>query len=441
MPVFLFIAFLLWNVDVNVVGSEHVDNGVEQIHLAQGSTYSSMTISWVTPTKSVAVVRYNKLGMMERRKTVHGQTSSYNFTYPNFGYYQSGYIHHVTLFGLSSNTVYEYSCGVSEDIRQQWTFVTAPEVGGTYTFGVVGDIGQTHSSIATVSHLAQHLDSIGMVLHAGDLSYADCNQTLWDSFGNMIAPVARRRAWMVGPGNHEIELDTKGRVYVAFEERYRMPAIRGAEYGEVLIPASINPQTGLAYCCPSTFQSVYNYGNSFYSFDVGFTHVIYLNAYTRTDMNSAQYIWLEGDLREVNRKVTPWIVVVSHCPWYNSNKAHHNETQTYLMKQSMEPLFLKYRVNVVFTGHVHAYERSHPVYNDMIIVGAPVYIVIGDGGNLEGHATTYYEPAPVWSAYRNGTQYGYGLWTVHNHTHAHWVWYKNKNILGFRENDEYWWIQ
>nr|GFD04838.1 purple acid phosphatase 10 [Tanacetum cinerariifolium] len=59
---------------------------------------------------------------------------------------------------------------------------------------------------------------------------------------------------------------------------------------------------------------------------------------------------------------------------------------------------LMYKVDVVFAGHVHAYERSERVSNIAynIVNGlstpvkdqsAPVYITIGDGGNLEGLAT------------------------------------------------------
>ena len=41
-----------------------------------------------------------------------------------------------------------------------------------------------------------------MILHAGDLSYADCEQTLWDSYGEMIEPLSSFVPWMVSPGNH-----------------------------------------------------------------------------------------------------------------------------------------------------------------------------------------------------------------------------------------------
>ena len=129
---------------------------------------------------------------------------------------------------------------------------------------------------------------------------------------------------MVGPGNHEIELTNDGSAYLAFEERYKMPAVKPAEFGSVTIPAD-HDSSGKLYCCPSVFQSEYNYGNSFYSFEVASAHVIYLNPYSLTNSSSVQYQWLVTDLASVDRDVTPWVIVVMHCPWYNSNTAHYGK--------------------------------------------------------------------------------------------------------------------
>ena len=79
-------------------------------------------------------------------------------------------------------------------------------------------------------------------------------------------------------------------------------------------------------------------------------HVIFLNPYARSDMLSSQYQFLLADLSRVNRQLTPWIVVVMHCPWYNSNKAHRDEWQTTTMKANLETLLATYHVNVVFAG-------------------------------------------------------------------------------------------
>lgn len=65
---------------------------------------------------------------------------------------------------------------------------------------------------------------------------------------------------------------------------------------------------------------------------------------------------LQGDLSKVDRGRTPWLLVLFHVPWYNSNKAHQCEGDE--MKAAMEALLHAAGVDVMFAGHVHAYERS-----------------------------------------------------------------------------------
>ena len=89
----------------------------------------------------------------------------------------------------------------------------------------------------------------------------------------------------------------------------------------------------------------------------------------------------------------------------------------------MQKLFYKYHVNLVITGHVHAYERTYPVYNNTVVKNGVIYITIGDGGNIEGHASNYGDK-PEWSAYRNGTQYGHATLEI-NKDYLHWKWYRN----------------
>ena len=108
-----------------------------------------------------------------------------------------------------------------------------------------------------------------------------------------------------------------------------MPALKPAEFGEIYIPGFWNNTFG---CAPSIFLSEYNYGNSFYSFEAGLVHFIFLNPYTPSHNTSKQYQFVRDDLLSVNRENTPWIVVLTHCPFYSSNIAHFNENQTVAMK-------------------------------------------------------------------------------------------------------------
>jgi len=64
----------------------------------------------------------------------------------------------------------------------------------------------------------------------------------------------------------------------------------------------------------------------------------------------------QADLAKVDRKRTPWLIVLLHVPWYNSNWAHQGEGDS--MMSSMEPLLYAAHVDMVIAGHVHAYERA-----------------------------------------------------------------------------------
>jgi 3',5'-cyclic AMP phosphodiesterase CpdA len=63
-----------------------------------------------------------------------------------------------------------------------------------------------------------------------------------------------------------------------------------------------------------------------------------------------QYKWLERDLANVDRSVTPWLVATWHPPWYSSYKAHYREAEC--MRVEVEDLLYSYGVDIVFNGHV-----------------------------------------------------------------------------------------
>lgn len=191
-----------------------------------------------------------------------------------------------------------------------------------------GDLGQTGWTNSTLQHIAQ--SNYDVLLLPGDLSYADYIQPQWDSFGRLVEPLASQRPWMVTQGNHEIErlplIHTTP--FTSYNARWRMP-----------------------------FEESGSDSNLYYSFNVAGVHIVMLGSYTGFEQNSVQYKWLEADLKKIDRGITPWIVVLIHAPWYNSNTAHQGEYESVSMKEAMEELLYKARVDVVFAGHVHAYER------------------------------------------------------------------------------------
>lgn len=82
-----------------------------------------------------------------------------------------------------------------------------------------------------------------------------------------------------------------------------------------------------------------------------------------------QIAWLEKELESSN---DDWKIAVFHHPLYSSGGRHGSDLK---LRETLEPLFIKYNVSVVFTGHDHFYERIKPQHGI-------VHFVVGSGGQL-----------------------------------------------------------
>ncbi|KAJ8446626.1 hypothetical protein Cgig2_002788 [Carnegiea gigantea] len=95
----------------------------------------------------------------------------------------------IRLLGLfiTHDTKYYYRVGIGQNPRTFW-FMTPPKVGPNvpYTFGVIGDLGQTYDSNTTLTHFERNPVKGQAVLFVGDLSYVDNypnhDNTRWDSW-------------------------------------------------------------------------------------------------------------------------------------------------------------------------------------------------------------------------------------------------------------------
>ncbi len=54
--------------------------------------------------------------------------------------------------------------------------------------------------------------------------------------------------------------------------------------------------------------------------------------------------------------------------------AHQGEFPSIGMRAAMEPLLLQYGVDLVFSGHVHAYERTAPVALNQVPIGGSMTV-------------------------------------------------------------------
>ena len=82
-----------------------------------------------------------------------------------------------------------------------------------------------------------------------------------------------------------------------------------------------------------------------------------------------QFQWLEKELKASG---SDWKIAFFHHPLYSSGDRHGSDIR---LREVLEPLFLKYNVSVVLTGHDHFYERVKPQKGI-------TYFVVGSGGQL-----------------------------------------------------------
>lgn len=108
--------------------------------------------------------------------------------------------------------------------------------------------------------------------------------------------------------------------------------------------------------------------------------------------DKGQFEFANADLAKAKSKPnTDWIIVYFHRPFYSGSGVDNIG-----MRDMYHPLFQKYKVDLVLTGHAHNYQRSYPLnYNDArpgrpLIMNSEkspyinelgtVFVIVGTGG-------------------------------------------------------------
>jgi hypothetical protein len=204
----------------------------------------------------------------------------------------------------------------------------------------------------------------------GDLCYANLNPAhqpeVWREFGNNNQTSAANRPWMPCPGNHEVEFNNGPQGLTSYLTRYTLPdnqvdGFAGRWYsfriGSVLVGSldadDVIYQDAAAFVGgPAPLIPVAPTGNPPIQPGTSF----YITGYSR----GAQTRWLERTLAAAREdQAIDWIIVAMHqCAL--SSSATGNGSDLGIREQWL-PLFDRYHVDLVVSGHDHDYERSFPV--------------------------------------------------------------------------------
>lgn len=288
--------------------------------------------------------------------------------------------HELQINGLSTNTTYYYAVG--NNIGQMaggddsHYFITTPDTTGNQLVRawILGDCGTANDNQRDVRDAyynfigAEQTDAIILL---GDNAYSDGTQSEYQMalFENMYEEKLVNSVLWPSFGNHD--------------GHSSLSVTQTGPYYEIFAL----PKNGEAGGQPSSTEA-------YYSFDYGNIHFICINS---DDIDAAvdgpMVQWIETDINATNQE---WIVAYFHHPPYTGEGGNESDIKASStdMRENVIPVLEAGGVDLVFSGHTHAYQRSYLIrghYND-----SPTWdpdsmgIDLGDG-RIEGDGAYFKE--------------------------------------------------
>ena len=226
------------------------------------------------------------------------------------------------LENLSPGTVYRYRVGSrKEEVWSEYgTFATEPATEEPFSFVYFGDTQVRPKGFGSMlASVERRHPETAFYMIGGDLVDVGDYRNLWDDLLASTGTVFMRTPVMPAMGNHD------------FGEHGIGPGIFSSYFG---FPGRDDTVDNFSF----------HYGNAFFAV---------VNSLDVSD----QTAWLERELRQADSEGYAFKIVMFHVPVYHPKKHRRNAAA----ERQWVPLFDKYRVDLVLTGHDHSYLRSKPL--------------------------------------------------------------------------------
>ncbi|NGY06422.1 metallophosphoesterase family protein [Solimonas terrae] len=254
--------------------------------------------------------------------------------------------HRATAADLPADLPLRYRVGSA----QGWSAVQLlpAAAGENFRFCHFGDHAQNDASRAVRDGVISRAPDFTII--AGDLAYANGEQSLWDSYFDMLQPLAARIPIMTAPGNHEAK-DGGGQGYSS----------RVAQPGK----------------------------GTYYSWQYGRVHFVHSTGGSLLGSDAAsaaalvdELLWLELDLASAALQRAAgridFIVFVQHYTIWTDDDGRN--PANFELVALEEQYLLLYGVDLLLVGHDHIYERSKPMALGLPLPGGYVQVTQGGGG-------------------------------------------------------------
>lgn len=237
--------------------------------------------------------------------------------------------------GLTPDTAYEYQAGHPE--QDSWsrlsTFTTAPDGAQAFRVLHISDTQDPEDTRVAFRQMTSTGFDADFLVNSGDLVRTGIDRQDWDMLLKYGQPWLSRMPMMPCIGNHDARLGLGAHMYLTI---FDLPD-NGAE--------------GIPQDASYTFA----YSNTdFFVLDV-------------MSDRAPQTKWLRKVLASSD---ATWKIAMLHVPLF-LHEGHYSEWE-----QQWGSAFQEYGVDLVLTGHVHFYARSHPIRDGRPEPGGdgPIYI-------------------------------------------------------------------
>lgn len=310
----------------------------DQVMLTWSSTPSTgIDIQWRTDTTVAnGTVKYRVKGSSEELSASASKIRMEDRVLMN-----DRYINHFTaeLRGLKPGTTYEYQVAPNTDWSGNSTFSTAAN-DDQFSFIWFGDTHYSPKFGELFNEAEKAHPDAAFYSIAGDLVSDGLYRNQWDDLFAYSKDVICRKPLMSVPGNHDNRLGLGAKTY---REEFSYP-----KNG----PDGVEKEQTYAF----------TYKNALF---------LMIDATSPMDIQTP---WIEEQLAKTT---ATWKFAMFHFPPYNWEEPYFNIQKVWV------PIFDKYHVDMVMSGHIHYYMRSKPMkggqvvptYNDgtayVISVGIP----------------------------------------------------------------------
>lgn len=263
---------------------------------------------------------------------------------------------------LQANTLYAYRVGAGKEWSEWNQFRTAADAQTPIQFVFFGDpqddIKEYVSRIFRQALLTA--PTANFWLFSGDLT-SEASDRLTEELFYAGGFVLRMIPSIMVPGNHD-NMYTMENGKVLLDKK-------GKKQRSKILP----PQWRAQFTLPE--NGIPGMKESSYWIDYQNLRLVMINS---NDRLQQQAVWMDSVLSHNPNK---WTIVSFHHPLYSAGRERDDRDT----RDAFLPIFDKHHVDLVLTGHDHAYARSHPLKNGARTLGAEkgtVYVVSVSGAKF-----------------------------------------------------------